>query len=108
VTTRPVNLRTHEYDIYIGRAGHGRDGYFGNPVRLKEICQYCNNLHLEPESTIPCYRIYLVQRVKEDKEFRRRVKELHGCRLGCFCKPRKCHGDYLSLMVEHLNKGRDV
>ena len=26
-----VNLRSSAFDVYIGRAGHGQDGRFGNP-----------------------------------------------------------------------------
>ncbi len=33
--TRVVNIRKKAYDVYIGRAGKGQDGYFGNPFRLK-------------------------------------------------------------------------
>lgn len=29
-----VNLRHEPYDVYIGCAGHGQDGYFGNPFPL--------------------------------------------------------------------------
>lgn len=32
--TRAVNLRHEPYDVYIGRAGHGQGGYFGNPFPL--------------------------------------------------------------------------
>ena len=32
--TRVVNIREEDYDVYIGRAGRGMDGYFGNPFRL--------------------------------------------------------------------------
>ena len=32
--TRVVNIRKEAYDVYIGRAGKGQDGYFGNPFRL--------------------------------------------------------------------------
>lgn len=32
--TTVVNIRTHEYDAYIGREGHGHDGYFGNPFSV--------------------------------------------------------------------------
>lgn len=34
--TRVVNIRKEAYDVYIGRAGKGQDGYFGNPFRLKQ------------------------------------------------------------------------
>ena len=30
-----VNIRKESCDVYIGRAGQGKDGYFGNPFRLE-------------------------------------------------------------------------
>ena len=33
--TRVVNIKEEKYDVYIGRAGRGQDGYFGNPFVLK-------------------------------------------------------------------------
>ena len=33
--TTVVNLFKNKYDVYIGRAGKGQDGYFGNPFPLK-------------------------------------------------------------------------
>jgi len=29
-----VNINKEPFDIYIGRAGRGEDGYFGNPFRI--------------------------------------------------------------------------
>ena len=31
-----VNINKEQFDIYIGRAGRGEDGYFGNPFRIGE------------------------------------------------------------------------
>ena len=33
--TEVVNIRHAACDVYIGRAGHGEDGYFGNPFRQR-------------------------------------------------------------------------
>lgn len=32
--TTVVNIKTDSYDVYIGRAGHGHSGYFGNPFNI--------------------------------------------------------------------------
>lgn len=32
--TRVVNIYKEKYDVYIGRAGRGENGYFGNPYQL--------------------------------------------------------------------------
>jgi len=29
-----VNIYQEQFDVYIGRAGRGEDGYFGNPFRM--------------------------------------------------------------------------
>lgn len=92
-TTRVVNLHREPYDVYIGRAGKGQDGYFGNPYPLRD--ESMRDLVLEQ------WRKHFVHRIMTDPEFRWRVETLRGKRLGCFCSPKRCHGDvyvdYLSL-----------
>lgn len=84
--TRVVNIKRGEvYDVYIGRAGHGLDGTFGNPIRLED--------GEARGSTIQRFKAYFLERIEKDTEFRRRVLELKGKRLGCFCAPQRCHGD---------------
>jgi hypothetical protein len=35
------------------------------------------------------------------------INELHEARrLGCWCKPKRCHGDYLRMRIEKLHGGR--
>lgn len=90
--TRVVNLRREMFDAYIGRAGHGHDGYFGNPFRL-----------LPGEArgaTIERFRAYFLDRIARDDEFRRRVLALRGKTLGCFCKPAACHGDVIAEWID--------
>jgi hypothetical protein len=93
--TRVVNCLHDDYDVYIGRAGKGHDGYHGNPFR--------RGPDDPPGSTLPKFKEYFLKRVEEDVEFRRRTLELKGKRLGCFCKPKRlrfCHG---SVIVEWLD-----
>ena len=52
--TTVVNIRKEHYDQYIGRAGRGEDGYFGNPFRL--------NPGESRGSTIERYRKYFYAR----------------------------------------------
>jgi hypothetical protein len=84
--TRIVNLRREPYDVYVGRGGRGMDGYFGNPFR---------GLH-----ALQLYRRRFYDRIQSDPEFRRRVLALRGKTLGCFCKPRACHGDIIVAWLE--------
>lgn len=99
--TRVVNLRCGDaYDVYIGRAGHGQTGYFGNPVRRNARCPVCGDLHETPASTIPCFARYFEQRVDSDPEYRAQVLALHGKTLGCFCAPARCHGDIIAAWTD--------
>lgn len=94
--TRVVNLYKEPYDVYIGRAGKGKDGYFGNPIPLKKG---------EPRgTTIEKYKEYFYSRLESDNEFKSRVLQLKGKTLGCFCKPNACHGDIIVNYLENERK----
>lgn len=89
--TKVVNLKDEPYDIYIGRAGKGENGYFGNPFYLGG---YKNR-----DAILNKYKNYFLNRIYTDKIFREKILNLKGKILGCFCKPEKCHGD---IIVEWL------
>lgn len=91
MTTKVVNIRAEEYDVYVGRAGQGQDGFFGNPFPLKPGAS-----DLERNLCIQKFKSYFLERISEDPEFKRRLMELKGKRLGCFCKPKECHGDVIA------------
>lgn len=82
--------------VYIGRAGKGQDGYFGNPIEADE-----------PGTTLPAYETYLRQRIIEDAKFRSRVRALTGHKLVCFCVDKDgngpCHGKILAQVCGELN-----
>lgn len=79
------------YDVYIGRAGKGQDGYFGNPIPL---------IGLTRQECLTEYRKYFYKRINSDSEFKQRILTLKGKVLGCFCYPKECHGD---VIAEYLN-----
>lgn len=92
--TTVVHIRDkQEGDVYIGRPGKGETGYFGNPIKLSPVDTR--------GSTIEKYRTYFLERLEADPEFKRRVLELKGKRLVCFCAPARCHGD---VIAEYLNE----
>lgn len=72
--TRVVNIRREPGDVYIGRAGHGQDGYFGNPFLLAP--------DYDRVRVVKLYRGYFAKRIIEDAEFKRRVEGLRGKTLG--------------------------
>jgi len=96
VKPRVANIyhRKDAKGVYIGRAGKGRDGYFGNPFQLGDG---------DKGSTLERFERYARTRIKEDPEYRARVKALRGRRLLCFCAPKPCHGDVLAKLCWELN-----
>lgn len=92
-----VNINDNvPYDVYIGRAGHGEDGYFGN---------YHGGDGIPRTVALANYRQDFKVRIRLDPKFRTAIHELRGKRLGCFCKPLPCHGD---LIVQYLDGQLDV
>lgn len=115
--TRVVNLRREAFDAYIGRAGHGQDGYFGNPFRVdfarmkepgNDWVWLVGVRRVEEQSErgayademLGKYREHFLARIARDPEFRARVLALRGKRLGCFCKPGPCHGDVMAAWID--------
>lgn len=88
-----VNLYKAAYDVYMGRAGKGKDGYFGNPFRLDDESKRLDVL-LQ-------YERWFYDRLERDEEFKRRVHALKGKTLGCFCKPKSCHVDIIADYLNH-------
>ncbi len=123
--THVVNItRGAVYDVYIGRAGKGQDGYFGNPYVRRNAGHPPRDPHLfraisitretelppitlllPPETPrtelIAKYRAYFIARVRQDPEFAACVEGLRGKALGCFCAPLPCHGDVIIEYLEH-------
>ena len=102
MNTKVVNLRNSPYEVYIGRAGHGRDGYFGNP-HLIGLCPLCGEEHTRDEAIAEFKKDFLV-RIERDAEFRRRVLELKGKILACFCAPKNCHGNVYKEWLDNVPK----
>lgn len=88
-----VNIKTckdwgKEGDIYIGRGSP-----WGNPYRMK------NNTDEE--------RTRVINEYKKWFDNHRKLMVLLICarplRLGCYCKPKVCHGDYLKEKLDEYN-----
>jgi hypothetical protein len=88
-----INIHMEPFDVYIGRAGRGEDGYFGNPFRIGHGVSRLD--------AVKMFERYFLDRIERDIEFKRRILALKGKRLGCFCKPQACHGD---VIADWLNK----
>lgn len=89
--TTVIKLGTGNFDQYIGRAGHGQDGYFGNPFNGNDR-----------EANITSFKDYFYERLKTDPVFKSRIRALKGKTLACFCKPLPCHGDIIAEYLDNL------
>lgn len=77
-----VNKYKEEYDVYIGRGSK-----WGNPHKISE--------HKNRDQVIEEYRKYLWKQIQTGGITIGELLELDGKRLGCFCKPKNCHGDVI-------------
>ena len=82
--TTVVNINNSDYDVFIGRPSK-----WGNPFVIG------------PDGSrfdvIRKYKIYLLN----NRKLMESLPELYGKKLGCYCKPKPCHGDVL---VELVNR----
>jgi phosphopantothenate synthetase len=88
LTTEVVNIRKSEYDVYIGRPGKGVKSIWGNPFSRGSR-----------EANIAKFEAYLL----ETPELIRKLPEIRDKRLGCFCKPKDCHGDVLKRFLDQFS-----
>lgn len=73
----------------------GEEGWLGNPYRLED--------GYSREEAIEKFKLDFAHRVAEDKEFKRRLMNVQGNILVCYCKPKDCHGD---VIAEYVDKHR--
>ena len=86
IQTRVVNRRKAEYDVFIGRGS-----MWGNPFVLGRDG--------DREEVIAKYKKWIVT----NPAIMACLGELRGKVLGCYCKPKPCHGDVLvELVMEGL------
>lgn len=84
--TTVVNSTTNSYDVYIGRPG-----IWGNPFR--------SGVDGTREEVIQMYKTWIMYS-SEAEDLRKQLHSLKGKRLGCWCKPKSCHGDVLVEIIE--------
>jgi hypothetical protein len=84
--TKVVNLYKEEYTIYIGRPSK-----WGNPFEIGKDGSR--------EEVLQKYKKYILKR----PELLEMLPQLKNQTLGCFCKPKPCHGD---ILIELLEEGK--
>jgi len=105
-----VNIANDSYDEYIGRGikyhthmlAKGikprEEGWLGNPHPIG-WCDICVEYHTRDEC-IEKFKIDFYKKISSDIQFRKSVLLLKRKRLGCYCKPQKCHGDIIKEWIE--------
>lgn len=96
-----VHCMQEEYDVYIGR-GRGNTDIWGSPFTHKKGTM-APVLVDSIEEVLIRYREY----VKSKPELLKRLPELKGKRLGCWCKNKRnpdalCHGDVLIDLINEM------
>jgi hypothetical protein len=85
--TKVVNCSNEPYDVFIGRPSK-----WGNPFVIGK------------DGT----RSEVVEKYKKtvvsNPDLIKSLDELDGKVLGCFCKPKACHGDALIELIEHKKR----
>ncbi len=84
-----VNKYKSSYDVYIGRGS-----VWGNPFSINEAIGDTREVVIEK------YRTHLFQQLVKGEIKIEQLLALQGKALGCFCKPKACHGDVLVRAVE--------
>lgn len=91
---RVVNKYKEKYDVYIGRGSKWGNSY----THIKNRETKAEFIVDSREESIEKYKEYLLN----NKELMNSLYELKGKILGCFCKPKSCHGDILAELVNKL------
>lgn len=84
--TRIVNINDEPYDIFIGRPS-----MWGNPFVIGR-----DGIRSE---VVEKYYYY----IKNSPYLMSKIHYLRNKILGCYCKPKSCHGDMLVKIIEELD-----
>lgn len=82
-----VNKYKEPFDVYIGRGS-----IWGNPFPMQD------KTDAERERVIAEYEAY----IRNDPFLRSQIPSLAGKTLGCFCKPKHCHGDVIVKLFQEI------
>jgi hypothetical protein len=84
-----VNKYRASFDVYIGRGS-----VWGNPYSHKTgtMAQY---MAKDRDESIALYRKHLFNELQTGVKTKADLIALEGKILGCFCKPKACHGDVI-------------
>ena len=88
--TRVVHFKKEKYDVYIGRPSK-----WGNPFSHKEgtLAEFKVSSR---EEAVRKFEEYLIS----NEDLMKDLPSLKGKVLGCWCKPKACHGDILVKYID--------
>ncbi|MCK9417469.1 DUF4326 domain-containing protein [Candidatus Dojkabacteria bacterium] len=98
MATKIVHFKKEPFDIYIGRPSKWGNPFTHIPDR-KTLAKYVVKTR---EESIEAYRDYILN--GDGKHLLNDLHELKDKTLGCWCKPKSCHGDILVELVEKFCK----
>jgi len=91
MSTRVVNRRIDGFDVYIGRPSK-----WGNPFSHKKDTL----AEFKVKSRSAALAAY-EEWIRAQPELLASLHELQGKVLGCWCKPKACHGDILARLADN-------
>jgi hypothetical protein len=88
-------------NVYIGRANIV---FIDNQRFPKQASPFCNPFKIDKDTSIDAvcdkFKSFMKERLDKDKDLVKQLTSLKGKRLGCWCKPEKCHGDVLVELID--------
>ena len=87
MNTKVVSIRHDEADVYIGRPSR-----WGNPFVIGKDG--------DRQEVIQKHKNWLMTQIRNGKVGLQDLAALHGKRLGCYCAPEPCHGDFLAVCAD--------
>jgi hypothetical protein len=88
--TKVVHMKKEKYDIYIGRPSE-----WGNPFSHRNGTLAAYKVETREEA-VAAYRQWILTK----PELLKRLPELKGKTLACWCAPLACHGDVLAELAD--------
>ena len=92
-----VHCKKEKYDVYIGRPSK-----WGNPFTHKKTGTVAEFVVNNRDEAVDAYRKWITE--GDGKHLLDDLYELKGMTLGCWCKPKSCHGDVLAELVNGMEK----
>lgn len=102
--TPVVHCKKDEFDVYVGRGQNqahfqdteiGTRGWLGNPHTLEDMTRSDSIMAFASD-------FHEVLFIEQQQEYIDAVTSLCGSTLGCWCKPKPCHGDVIAHAADLL------